>query len=521
MKRLVGLVAVLSLLAVALVAPVSAVSDRGYNVGSAQPLTAAQVTELKAAGMSVTYVYQNFGGASGTIPSAKLAAVRALPFVTSVSEDQLKQLDATRIEAVSAGATSAAALPNEPFWLDLMNAENNTTYTGAGVWVAVVDEGMYPNWRTYFNDSQILTSMGRAFNGASVQAVGSWDAGGPHGMAVAATIVGYKLHDELDEGGWPQEPQYATGAAGDYWVPGVAPDAKIIPVKVCIPIGCFGSAINAAVDYVTSLKKAHPSQPIVINESLGGSTLDPVEKAAIDAAIEAGVVMVASAGNSGNAGMGYPAAYEPVISAGAGSWVNQWNQYPDKTWWLDDVPETGIDQVFIVDFSSRSINNRQYLDVIAPGRTMLLPYPCVNLYQDGEVVQRTNVMMCQSKPGQQDASSATFQYLFISGTSFSSPATAGVVALVLDKNGSLSNADANTTIALNDPTNWDEGAVEDILEGAATAIAPGEVLTTFRTGAADWECWEMAPTAHSPGCATFEATGFGWLFIDDVLAATP
>ena len=46
--------------------------------------------------------------------------------------------------------------------------------------------------------------------------------------------------------------------------------------------------------------------------------------------------------------MGYPAAYEPVISAGAGGWRNQWNQYPDKTWWLDDVPETGVDQVFIV-----------------------------------------------------------------------------------------------------------------------------------------------------------------------------
>ena len=54
-------------------------------------------------------------------------------------------------------------------------------------------------------------------------------------------------------------------------MPGVAPGAKIIPVKVCEPIGCFGSAINAGVDYITSLKLAHPDQPIVINESLGGS----------------------------------------------------------------------------------------------------------------------------------------------------------------------------------------------------------------------------------------------------------
>jgi subtilisin family serine protease len=522
MKRLMALSTALVLLAALFAAPaVNALADKGYTIGARSPLTAAQVAQLKNAGVNLKYVYKNFGGAAGTIPASKLAAVRALRFVTSVAVDQLKQLDRVQVEAAPASPASNAALPGRPYWLDLMDAEKNTTYTGAGVWVAVVDEGMYPNWRNYFDESQILSGMGRAFNGASVQDSTNWYSGGPHGMATAATIVGYKLHDELDEGGWPQEPQYTTGAPGDYRVPGVAPDAKIIPIDVCVPIGCFGSAINAGVDYITSIKKAHPNQPIVINESLGGSGFDPVEKAAIDAAVKAGVVMVASAGNSGDAGMGYPAAYEPVISAGAGGWVNQWNQYPDKTWWLDDVPETGVDQVFIVDFSSRSINSAQYLDVIAPGRMMLLPYPCVNLYKDGELVQRTNVKACQSKPGQTEASSATFQYLFISGTSFSSPATAGVVALMLQKNPGLSNADANTSIAINDPTHWDEGQVEDILEGAATPIPGGEVLTTFRTGAPDYECWEIGPTTHSPLCTTNEATGHGWLFIDDVLAATP
>jgi hypothetical protein len=92
---------------------------------------------------------------------------------------------------------------------------------------------------------------------------------------------------------------------------------------------------------------------------------------------------------------------------------------------------------------------------------------------------------------------------------------------MLQKNPGLSNKDANTTIAINDPTHWDEGQVEDILEGAATPIPGAEVLTTFRTGAPDYECWEIGPTTHSPLCTTNEATGHGWLFIDDVLAATP
>ena len=70
-----------------------------------------------------------------------------------------------------------------------------------------------------------------------------WDVGSdPHGMAVAATIVGSRFVDDLNEGGWGEG--FATGAAGTYAIPGVAPGAQIIPVKVCEPIGCWGSAIN-------------------------------------------------------------------------------------------------------------------------------------------------------------------------------------------------------------------------------------------------------------------------------------
>lgn len=185
-------------------------------------------------------------------------------------------------------------------------------------------------------------------------------------------------------------------------------------------------------DYVTSLKKANPSRPIVINLSLGGPRLDAVEKAAIDAAIKAGVVMVASAGNEGAAGMGFPGAYEPVISTGAGGWVDQWNPYPDKTWWLDDVPETGIDQVYVAGFSSRQLAG-QYLDVVSTGR-YLLPYPCAQLYKDGQVISSTNVRTCASKATPDNAHAAPFQYLFISGTSFSAPTIAGVAALMLQKN---------------------------------------------------------------------------------------
>jgi subtilisin family serine protease len=508
-------------LSVVLAAPVAgAGTTRAYLIGSKAPLTAAQVRALKNAGATVKYAYKNFGGAAAAIPSSKVAAVRALRFVTGVRPDTIRQLASVEVErAATAADLAAAALPNDPYWLDLIDAENNATYTGDGVWVAVLDSGFYPNWRDYFDPDSILTDRARAFNGplGSVNP-NQWDVGSdPHGMAVAATIVGHRLVDDRNEGGWGGN-VFATGAAGEYWVPGVAPDAKIIPIKVCMPLGCFGSAINAGMDYVTSLKKANPTRPIVINESLGGAGFDPLEKAAIDAATEAGVIIVAAAGNDGNSGMGYPGAYEPVVSVGAGGWVDQWTTTPAKHWWWQEVPENDMSEIYIAGFSSRQVGNAQYLDIVSTGRYLLLPYPCANLYKDGQIVSRTNHRTCASKATPDNAQAAPFQYLFISGTSFSAPTVAGIAALMLDKNPSLNNADANTAVALNDPTNWDEGAFEDALEGSATDIAAGSVNLIHRDGTPLLECWEVLVASH-PECTTLEATGHGWVFVDDALAA--
>lgn len=484
---------------------VEAQGGKGYLIGSAAPLTQAQVNALQTAGANVKYVYRNFGGAAGRIANSKVDAVRALPFVTSVNEDTVKQLDGVTLAPAQ---QPGSPLPGTPYWLDLIDAENNSAYNGSGVWVAVLDSGFYPNWRDYFDPSRIRTDLARAFIAANGnENENQWERGSdPHGMAVSATIVGYRFVDDTNEGGWGQG--FATGAPGVYQVPGVAPGAQIIPIKVCEPIGCFGSAINAGVDYITSLKLAYPSQPIVINESLGGGSLDAVEKAAIDAAVRAGVVMVASAGNSGTAGMGFPGAYEPVISTGAGGWVDQWNEFPDKTWWLDDVPETGVSQVFVVSFSSRE-KAGQYLDVVSTGRFLLLPYPCAQLYKDGQVTSATNHRTCASKATPDNAHAAPFQYLFISGTSFSAPTISGVVALLLDKNPSLNNADA-TFGTLGSPASWGPGSLEVLLENSATPIpAPLSLPITQRLGNVAAESWGV------------DAVGHGWVFVDDALSAVP
>ena len=98
-------------------------------------------------------------------------------------------------------------------------------------------------------------------------------------------------------------------------VAGIAPGVSIMPVKVCSDDGnCWNSNVLAGVEYAIE----HGAS--VINLSLGSG----LNKAAVadsqqtyDDAAEAGVVVVAAAGNTGDATLEYPASFNHVISVAA------------------------------------------------------------------------------------------------------------------------------------------------------------------------------------------------------------
>jgi subtilisin family serine protease len=279
----------------------------------------------------------------------------------------------------------------------------------------VLDTGLHDSWRKYFPQERIAVEYAASFGGGAGLAgtvsfqPNKWehDQNG-HGTHVTSTILGYNLR------GTP--------------INGVAPNVTIIPVKVLNQNGSgWSSVISMGITYIANLKKGVlKDYPVVINMSLGGSALDPIEKEAIDYAIEAGVIIVASAGNNGDRGMGYPGAYEPVISVAASGWIGEWYPGIGGSWWnsLNVSEPTSISQMYITEFSSRA-KEGQDLDVAAPGSWIVGPY--------------------QVNSGNRTS------FYFLGGTSMAAPHVAGIVALMAQKSGIDTIASGNDSSRCRNP----------------------------------------------------------------------
>jgi subtilisin family serine protease len=417
---------------------------------------------------------------------------------------------------------------------DLVNIDLlASTQTGSGVYVAVLDTGLVPSWRDYFPAARVATHLGTGFDqpvtfgtidgdpcalGVTVGALtrSTWvgSTGSTHGTHVASTILGYFYQSNFDAAaGLPLPP---------IMVRGIAPEVTIIPVRVladyqiparpnCTDPGpipaqnaVFGTSemVAAGIDYVTGLAE-RGIQPIVINMSLGGPSLDPVEKAAIDRAIAAGVIVVAAAGNEGTTGMSFPGAYPPVISAGAAGWIHEW-RFADKAgappvapearnrlWWLQsgfypfaDVRDaTNADDVYVADFSSRALPGQE-LDVLAPGSWVRGPFPGDPGY---------NRLPWWSKGIGDLVGGNGSNFFFAGGTSMATPHVAAISALMLQQNGSLEQAQVESilkatalpipaagTVVVHDlgtgfeTIGWDAGDAENPLDAVGSGLVQAD-----------------------------------------------
>ena len=95
-------------------------------------------------------------------------------------------------------------------------------------------------------------------------------------------------------------------------IAGFAPNASILPVRVLGPGGSGSMA-----DVAAGIVYAADAGADIVNLSLGSMVGSQVTKDAVDYAVDKGVTVIASAGNSGGSAPGYPARYENVVAVGA------------------------------------------------------------------------------------------------------------------------------------------------------------------------------------------------------------
>ena len=204
-------------------------------------------------------------------------------------------------------------------------------------------------------------------------------------------------------------------AAKGFGVQGIAPGARILPVRV---LDTFGSGDSS--DVACGITWATDYGADIINMSLGSESESIAVTAAVKYALSSGVVVIAAAGNSGpnNIKPSYPAATKTSTS-------------PDSY----DVIAVGATSAtgVIQSFSNRGA----YVDVAAPGLNILST--CMASPQAQTLSGITSRTSCTSADG-------SGRYESLSGTSMAAPHIAGLVALIMSSNPSMTYQDVTETL---------------------------------------------------------------------------
>ncbi|MCF6410807.1 S8 family peptidase [Pseudalkalibacillus salsuginis] len=262
---------------------------------------------------------------------------------------------------------------------------NNTTLSGKGVTIAVIDTGIHPHQDI---DGRIID-----FVDLVNQKEQPYDDNG-HGTHCAGDAAG-------------------NGAASNGKYKGPAYEADLIGVKVLDKMGSGTlESIMSGIDWCLQYNMNNPDKKIdVISMSLGATAQkyeqedkDPMVQS-VEKAWENGLVVCVAAGNSGPDAqtIASPGVSDRVITVGA---------YEDN----DTVDNSDDD---VASFSSRgpTVYGVQKPDILAPGVNI------VSLRSPNSYIDKL-----------QKSSRVDGDYFVMSGTSMATPICAGVVALMLQHN---------------------------------------------------------------------------------------
>jgi membrane-anchored mycosin MYCP len=259
--------------------------------------------------------------------------------------------------------------------------------------------------------------------------------------------------DDCENHGTPIAGIIAARAADDERVLGIAPQARIAPVRF------DGSLAQAPTEMIAAAIRAGADRGDVLNLSFAVGVDEPAIRRAVQYAVDRDVVVVAAAGNEGQSQPGltwYPAAYDGVLAVASVDAAGQ---------------------------PSAESNRGAWVDVAAPGEGLTAP------------------------------SSGGEGFVVVKGTSFATGVVSGVAALVRARFPDLPAAEVARRIeatAVSPTGGRDErtgaGLVDPYL--AVTAESTGVRAQTGQTPAATVEVAPVAtvPPLLTPAEATAAAT---------------
>lgn len=281
------------------------------------------------------------------------------------------------------GTKVPGTMPDEGPWQveRLRIPELHQMATGDGVRIAVIDTGVF------FGRSAHQSGMSLAWrNFADIDKARDGRVDCDHGTFVASLIVGQPGQDPA----LPATEQFT----------GIAPDATVIAMRALQQSASSGDELEPLQPTIDAIREAIDMKVDIISISQQG-TDSPAYRAAIEDAIEAGILVVAAAGNQGAAGPTYPANYPGVMTVAMTNTADQ----PDP---------------------NSQHGGGMKISVAAPGTAVVGLFP-----------------LCSESdcPGGGPAA-----YGSQTGTSFATPLVAGAAALIMERFPELSATEVRTLL---------------------------------------------------------------------------